>query len=248
MKTLFFPIALCLLISCKKPVDNQPDPEPTKPVDFSSSTYENTCTWNAAGKPNCLESPDAITTNLLAFLDNNLKEGGDLRTYNPALLSNGAMADVTITQASDVFVTFVLQTTGLQNALAYYTFPTGNPPKSAADIQRINFVFPSVGKGTPLQPGDKVKLGRFGVGTSIGFVLLTDAWDPTTGKPNSKAVHYCTNDALNPEVNPQLKKHAVLLNFALENKTLIGFEDSNRTNSSCDHDFNDAVLYVTLKP
>ena len=140
------------------------------------------------------------------------------------------------------------QGTSQKNSFGYYTFPTNQPPKSAADIQKITYVFPSVGNGTPLQAGDKVKLGRFEPGTSIGLVLLQDAWDPGTKRPNNDAVHFCSNDVLNPEINPQLKKHAVLVNYVPENKLLIGFDDANRTTTYCDHDFNDVVLYATIKP
>ena len=65
---------------------------------------------------------------------------------------------------------------------------------------------------------------------------------------NNKVVHFCSNDVLNPEVDPNLKKHAVLINYAAENKVLIGFENTNRTNSKCDHDFNDIVIYTTVTP
>jgi hypothetical protein len=58
-------------------------------------------------------------------------------------------------------------------------------------------------------------------------------------------VHFCSNDILNPEVDPKLKKHAVLIN-APDNRVLIGFEDLNRTLPQCDHDFNDVVVYSTV--
>lgn len=62
------------------------------------------------------------------------------------------------------------------------------------------------------------------------------------------AVHFCSNDILNPEVDPNLKKHAVLINFSAENKVLIGFEDRDRTLPNCDHDFNDLLVYCTVTP
>jgi len=48
-------------------------------------------------------------------------------------------------------------------------------------------------------------------------------------------------------VDFKLKKHAVLISYAPENKILIGFEDTDRTNSQCDNDFNDVVVYATVK-
>jgi hypothetical protein len=101
---------------------------------------------------------------------------------------------------------------------------------------------------TGLRAGDKIKIGRFQPGTSVGFVLLQKAWNTTTKVLNNKAVHFCSNDALNPEIDPKLKKHVVLINYPSENKVLIGFEDLDRTTSECDHDFNDVVLYATVTP
>ena len=84
------------------------------------------------------------------------------------------------------------------------------------------------------------------MGTSIGFVLMQSAWSITTGTLDNNVVHFCSNDVLNPEVDPNLKKHAVLINYAPENKVLIGFEDIDRTEPKCDNDFNDVVVYATV--
>ena len=59
-------------------------------------------------------------------------------------------------------------------------------------------------------------------------------------------VHFLTDDALNPEVDPNLKKHAILINYTPDNKVLIGFEDLDRTSPGCDNDFNDLVFYETI--
>jgi hypothetical protein len=244
MKSALLWSTLLVLSACKKSND-----EPvTKPVEFTATTYENSCGWNSAGKPDCLLDRDSISAGLLAFLNNTIPEGHDLRTSNPGLLSTNASADIKITQSSDVFITFVSKGTSSMNTLGYYTFPSDMPPTSAADIHKITYIFPNAGDGTPLRPGDKVKIGRFAPGTTIGFVLLQNGWNPTTFAPDKNAVHFCTDDVLNPEIDPALKKHAVLLTYAPENKTLIGFDDSNRTTANCDHDFNDVVFYVTLVP
>ena len=104
------------------------------------------------------------------------------------------------------------------NAIAFYTYPTNQPPTKSKDIKEITYFFPSAGNLSPLVAGDKVNLGNFQPGTSIGFVLMQDAWKPKTSSLNNDAVHFCTNDALNPEVDPKLKKHGVLINYAPENK------------------------------
>ena len=237
-------VLLLMFSACKKEAS---DPL-TIPVDFTSTTYETLGTYNSSGTPNYLLPKDSVTPAMQSYIANTLVEKGDLRTTHPELLSSSAIADITITKSSTVFVTFVSQVTNNKNALAFYTYPTNNPPAVAKDIKTITYIFPSVGEGTTLQAGDKVKIGTFEVGTSIGLVLMRDAWLSATATLDNSAVHYCTNDVLNPEVKADLKKHAVLINYAPENKTLVGFENTNRTLKSCDNDFNDVVIYVTVTP
>lgn len=220
----------------------------TKPVDFTETTYQSLGTYDSTGKPNYLLPKDPISTGMLSYVRNTLIEETDLRNTSPELLTNNTYADIAITQPSDVLITFVYQNTSPSNTLAFYTYPTGNPPSSAKDIKTITYIFPSAGKGTPLRSGDKVKIGRFEPGTTIGFVLLRGAWNNTTKTIDNNVEHYCSTDSLNPEVDPKLKKHAVSISYTSENKTLIGFENTDRTKASCDHDFNDLVFYATVTP
>jgi hypothetical protein len=235
-------IILLTLIACKKenPV--------TRVVEFTSTTYRSLGTYDSLGKPDYLLTPDIISSALLSFINNTLPDQTDLRISNPELLTTKAIADVAITQQSDVFITFVSQGGGYTNTFAFYTYPTNQPPTSTKDIKIITYVFPNSGILTPLHRGDKVKIGRFDAGMSVGFVLLQKAWDTTTNTLNNKVVHFCSNDVLNPEVDPNLKKHAVLINYTPEKKVLIGFEDIDRTSPYCDHDFNDLVVYCTVTP
>ena len=237
---LLFSILL-IINACKK------DPV-TRPVKFTSTTYKTLGTYDSLGKPGYLAPPDTISSALRSFVNNTLPNGINLTIAHPELFSNTAIADITVTQPSDVYVTFVLEGCGYPNSLAFYTYPTNQSPTSAKDISQITYIFPSCGNKTTLHSGDKVKIGRFDVGTSIGFVLMQKAWDTTAHILNNDVVHFCTNDALNPEVDPKLKKHAVLVNYAPENKVIIGFEDLDRTWPACDNDFDDVVIYCTVTP
>jgi hypothetical protein len=234
---LFF-ITLLTIGACKK------DPV-TKPVKFTSTNYETLSSFDNTGKPDNLLK-DTISGSMLEFIDTTLPDGMSLPKSHPQLFSNSAIADIAITQTSNVYITFVTQDGIQKNSIAFYTYPTKEPPTSAKDIQLITYVFPNAGNLTPLQAGDKVNLGSFNAGTSLGFVLMQDAWNSTTSKLNNDAVHFCSNDALNPEIDPNLKKHAVLISYAPENKILVGFEDSDRTEKGCDNDFNDVVFYCTV--
>jgi len=232
---------LVMVVSCKKE-------EPvTRVVEFNTTIYKALGTYDTTGKPDYLLARDNISTALLNFIKTTLPDKMDLRKTNPDLLTTKAIADIAITKPSEVFITYVSQGGGFTNTFSFYTYPTDQPPKTTDDIKVITYVFPNSGAQTSLRAGDKVKIGNFNAGTSIGFLILQKGWDPKTKMVNNKVVHFCSNDILNPEIDPALKKHAVLIDYPLEDKVLIGFEDLDRTDPKCDHDFNDVVFYCTVK-
>ena len=238
-KSYFTLLAIILILNaCKK------DPV-TTPVNFTATNYVTLSPYNSRGLPDILLK-DTISPALLNFIDTLLPDGKNLTIRHPELFASSAIGDITITSPSTVYITFVNQTADNNNAIAFYTYPTGQSPTKPTDISKMTYVFPNAGGHTPLQPGDKANIGNFTVGTSIGFVLMANAWDTSSSSLNNNAVHFLTNDALNPEVSPTLKKHAVLIPYASENIVLVGFEDRNRTQSNCDNDFNDVVFYVTV--
>jgi hypothetical protein len=235
-KQLLFLFGMGLtLIACKK--------ESTSP--FSGTTYTTLGTYDNTGKPAGLMHDD-VSASLVAFIDSLLPETKDETVAHPELFSSSAIADITITQSSDVYVTFLKQGGIWNNSLAYYTYPTAQPPASAKDIKNIIYFFPNIGQMTTLTAGDKVNIGHFNSGTSIGFVLMQNAWNSTSANMDNEALHYCTNDVLNPESDATKRKHAVIINYAPESKVLVGFEDFDRMQPNCDNDFNDVLFYCTV--
>jgi len=241
--TMFFLVMLC---SCQKELSFE-DTVTIEPIP-AETKYLTLGTWDEWGKPNYLLAKDVISTNLNSFINTTLPERSDLFSSHPELLSSTASADIVITQTSDVYVTYIFQGAGMTNTIAFYTYPTNKPPLKTTDIKTITYIFPNAGNGSPLEAGDKVKIGRFNAGTSIGFVLLQAGWNSTTKELENKVVHFYSTDILNPEPDPGLKKHVVSIKYAPENKVLIGFEDLDRTRNDCDHDFNDVMFYVTVTP
>lgn len=241
-KNIYLPLIgfLFLISSCYKPKDAE-----TKPVEFKSTVYTTLSSYNSQGLPDDLLK-ETISPDLLHFIDTLLPDGKNLSLSHPELFNNPQIGDITITQPSTVYITFVKQDGANNNAIAFYTYPTNQPPTKPKDIKQITYFFPSAGNLSPLVAGDKVNLGNFQPGISIGFVLMQNAWSAKTNSLNNDAVHFCTNDALNPEVDPKLKKHGVLIHYAPENKVLIGFEDRDRTSNDCDNDFNDVIVYATV--
>jgi LruC domain-containing protein len=165
-------------------------------------------------------------------------------------VSDNATEHLNIVQLSDVWITFVAEGAGNLNSIGYYTYPTNNPPATANDISEIKLLFPNasaLGNGGSMISGDKVHIGQFPAGTSVGFVLFAFGWQ------GGNVVHvnnpkFYSDSKFNPEPTAALQSHTVLLNYPLENQYIIGFEDLNRTDATCDHDYNDVILYATSNP
>ena len=232
-------LVVCLLFSsCRKEKND---------AYFPDTNYKALGNYDKNGLPDYLLQRDVISPGLQSLMDQYLVDTRNLVSTHPELFTNRAMGDITITEPSTVYMTFVHRDTDGSNAFGFYTYPTDSPPKTSKELNIITAAFPNVGKSTPLKSGDKIKLGKFQPGISIGFVLIVNGWNQESHSLNKNAVHYCTSDILNPEKEPGLKKHAVLIPYKPENKVLIGFEDQNRTNPGCDNDFNDAVIYCTIE-
>src|SRR5437868_1969171 len=148
-RLLFLLGAVLTFIACKK--------ESTSP--FSGTAYSNLSAYDNTGKPTSGLMHDVLSDSLLTFIDNFLPESQNLTATHPELFSSSAIADVAITTTSDVYVTFVKQAGIWNNALAYYTYPTTQPPATAKDIKSMIYFFPNVGHLSTLTPGDKVKIG-----------------------------------------------------------------------------------------
>jgi LruC domain-containing protein len=191
---------------------------------------------------------------LIQHLGNTIPEGSSVPNLHPEYLNTEAPTNLTITQTSDVWITFVHEGADFLNSLGYYTYPTGQEPTSANQIDTIRVILPnaslkgSQGVGNMLM-GDKVKIGRFKAGTSVGFVLIQNAYNTTDKSINYNAAKFYTDERLNPEASNSLKRHNVLLNDATQRVFLVGFEDINRTpGSHSDQDFNDLVFYAQSNP
>jgi len=221
------------------------------PYTSSAEAVLNTTTFPfKLGRPAYLESTrDVIDASLLSFINASLPEGSALTRTHPEYLSSTAMPDLNVKETSDVWITFISEGAGLLNSLGYYTYPTNNPPSTASAISKITLIFPNasaLGSAGALSSGDKVKLGRFSAGTSIGFVLLQNAWS-TTGGVLTNTVKFYSNPNFNPETTTATRKHTVTLYDDVHKLFVLGFEDLNRQTES-DNDFNDLVIYASSNP
>jgi LruC domain-containing protein len=222
---------------------------PSPYTDSKSAIVDNSTYPFNLGRPKYLETtPDVISASLLANVNASLPESNPVPKSHPEYLSSSNTTTLNIVKQSDVWITYVSEGAGFLNTLAYYTYPTSTPPTKISDIKNATLVFPNssnVGSAGGLNAGDKVKIGRFNAGTSIGFILLQNAW--TGSGVSLTGTHYFSQDNLNPEADSKLKKHSIVLYDADNKLFLIGFEDLPRDTDS-DNDFNDLVFYATSNP
>lgn len=206
-------------------------------------------TFNSQGVPSYLEPVnDPISASFLSDINATLPEYQPVPTYHPQYLATSNETDLIITQASDVWITFIHEGAGYKNVLGFYTYDLSNPPATAAQIAEIKIIFPNVSfynSGGGLYSGNKVKIGTFPANTGIGWVLIANGFNNgAVGNGNWKLY---SNPDFNPEANVNLRQHNVVLSDPGRDIVIIGFEDQRR-DGSCDNDFNDAIFQVKSNP
>jgi len=215
-------------------------------------------TYNSIGVPNYLEPVnDPVDANLLNDLNAALPERQPVPSYHPEYLANTVPNNLALTEQCDVWITYITEGAGWYNSLGFFTFNTNNPPATAAAIDSIKIVFPNLSNvgsnssstgyagGGGLYPGNKVYLGRFPAGKSIGWVMFANGWNGSQVTNGNYLIY--SIPALNPETDPAKKKHTILLRDATRHSIMFGFEDQRR-DQGADQDFNDGILYIKANP
>ncbi len=214
-----------------------------------NALYHPLGTYNNLGVPNYLTpTNDPIDASMINDINATLPERVPLTTTNPAYFNSSNEKNLVLTEACDVWVTFVHEGAGYKNVLGFYKFNTNNPPATATAIDTVFIIFPNVsftGSGGGLASGNRVYLGAFPPGTELGWVLIADGYRNNT-ITNGNWVLY-SDDYLNPGAQANKKQHAILLNDIGRGKFLLSFEDIRRDQAS-DNDFNDAVFYISANP
>lgn len=207
-------------------------------------------TWKRDGTPRYLEATgDDITAEFLTDINNALPENQPVPDYHPEYLWEIYEQNINLIETAEVWITFVSEGAGYLNTLAFYTFDKNNPPQSVDDITDVTVIFPNVsfkGSGGGLYSGDKVYIGNFPAGTSLGWLLITDGYDDRARIVSDGIDNLFSHEDLNPETDPEYQQHVVLLQDAAREKFIISFEDLQRP--AGDDDFNDAVFYATVDP
>ena len=237
-----------------KVLDNiiEEDPSTRNSSRNSSLTFNYIGTYSSNGVPDYLESVDeTIGQDILDLLAASLPEGQPVPNYNPQYISSGNTASVIVDQLAEIWITFVHEGAGYQNSVGYYTYPTSTPPETVDDITDLNIIFPNCsfsGSGGGLTTGNKVYLGTFNPGTTVGWFLIPNGWDGASNsviEESGKDAKFA-NTNLNDFTSAEHRSHCVVLEDPVNENLFLGFEDINRPGG--DKDFNDAIFLIDATP
>ncbi|MCL6219537.1 DUF4114 domain-containing protein [Zunongwangia pacifica] len=214
----------------------------------TAQNYQFLGTYDSQGVPDYLDGRDDISTETMQMIMDALPESYPVPEYNPHYITAGYDTNLILDKDATVWVTFVKEGAGYKNILGFYTYNINEPKGSKPEPKDITIIFPNVseaGSGGGLYAGDRVKIGDFKAGTGIGWVLLANGWK---GYVTAGQWQLFSDPDYNPEADPDLRHHNVLLADPENERVILGFEDIRRDYASCDQDFNDALFYVTANP
>ena len=192
------------------------------------------------GKPDNLTYIDNYPDAFFQRIANALPES----ELNEAFITNDAGSTIYLKEEGDVFVTFLHEGAGYKNSFGYFTFDADNPPATISDVREI-IIFPNLSY-PHLRQGDRVNIGRFPAGTSIGFFIAANGFSDSSGVKGNAVSYYYSLQHLNPESDESLRQHMAALYDPYVKEVVLGFEDLPRTWG--DNDFNDAVFSVKTTP
>ncbi len=219
--------------------------------------------WDQYGTPDYLE-PERTMPSAGTLYDINevFVKRNDMRKLKeryPEFFADGLSSDLRIVKPTKVYLVFINSTAAWRNTVGYYTYPTGQEPQSAAELQRV-LVFPDaspfvkkIGATTArgaLAGGDRVQLkywdgekfnDEFPAGVSIGWWLEGMGFNANTGNiaiQNKGQFSRFSTDHLNTDGE---RRTIALLDPQSRKIVAIGFEDN------LDLRYNDATFYLEVE-
>ena len=190
---------------------------------------------------------------------------------NSALAKPTEIVNINVTASAKLTLVFMNELAAYRNAIGYYYYETGNPPKTQADLDKLPkyIAFPNCSKFNddpygdsgivgsympPLWPGEQLELiyypdnglptTVFPKETTIGWFILPDGFEVSAkgeGRLNITGSKHGIRYS-NNEFNEGEARYCVSVYDTPSKKTIIGFEDSG------DNDYKDVLFYVDATP
>ncbi len=206
-------------------------------------TLQTIGSWDSNGKPLYLQSiNDTISSADISRLNGPsgyIPAGHDVTLSHPEYIQQ---TDILINESDSIYVTFVTESAGHKNTLGYYTY-TGAAPNTKNDINTVTLIFPnsSNNNSSDLSPGNKINLGYFAAGTTIGWVLFDNAWTADSTVFVDRLPSWTKAWYSDHNLNPGSRAHTVLFNDTIKDRWVLGFEDLDLG----DKDYSDVLYYIS---
>lgn len=214
--------------------------------------------WGSNGKPEYISKKKVDIESKTIKLIN--KTFPDTKEANSAYFKK---TDLYVAEAAEIWLSVISSAGEFNNVLGYYCY-TGEPEDlNLKDIQKI-VAFPRAkldekndSRNKWLTNKQSIQLKyynpetrqletTFPAGTRIGWVLISDGFNSSSGKISYTNECFYSNASWNPEKNN--KNHMILFKTKNQGEDFVafGFEDMN--NYSGDQDCNDVMFHVTANP
>ncbi|MEI6173474.1 MAG: LruC domain-containing protein [Bacteroidota bacterium] len=207
-------------------------------------------TFNSQGVPNNLmPANDPVDQVLMNDINKALPEYRNEIVAHPEWFTGNPPNNIEILSLSDVYITYITEGAGWMNTLGFFTFNTSSPPATASAIDTIHIIFPNVsnaGSGGGLNPGNKIYLGKFPAGKSIGFALVPHGWNGSQTYVGPSNDVWYSIPAFNT-TDPLMLKHLFFFKDPSRQQVMFTLEDQGKYQGA-DLDCNDNVFYLTISP
>lgn len=220
-------------------------------------TYKYLGEWNANGIPNyLLKSSEYSYTPTQAF--NGIVNA--TRPDNSDMATHYNCPSITISETANVFINFISHNNSKRNnVLAYYVFNANTVPTTDYINENLIIAFPNT-NADGLKTGDVIQLKyrdkeelteAFPAGSSIGFVLLVDAFSNNSINSYTNLM-YSQNDYNRWDIgNVQTASKPALISYQADGQNVLAFEDMPWDESATREalpNFSDDVFVITSNP
>lgn len=202
--------------------------------------YKTITTYNSSGTPDGMEEDRVICSSLLPNIYANvLPEGQNAMQLHPEFFDN-PVKNLTVTEETELYLTFVDEGAGYKNVLGYYTYEEGTVPTLEEQLDKI-VIFPNTsaqGSGGELIKGNTMRLlGTFEPGTVISFFVISNGWR------NGQITDGLYSQHTDIPFNLSGRQQSLIFHDVTCGSTVIAFEDITVPNG--DNDFNDAIFEIS---
>lgn len=219
--------------------------------------YEYLGGWNANGIPEyLLKNSEYSYTPTQAFngiVNATRPDNSDMATYYNCPF-------ITIGETANVFINFISHNNSKRNnVLAYYVFNGNTLPSKEYINSNLIIAFPNT-NADGLKTGDVIQLKykdkgtlteEFPAGSSIGFVLLVDAFNNNSINSNTNLM-YSQNGYNRWDIgNAQTASKPALISYEADGQIVLAFEDmpwNDQAERKALPNFNDDVFVITSNP